>query len=258
MASKLAEYRKTQVLRSEKQIKEEFEKLHRFLREEEAARIAALREEEMCSGALINEAKHVGNLKFRVWEKMQGIVQYTPVTLDPNTAAVNLILSEDLTSVRGGDERQQLPENPDRFDGIARVLGSQGFSSGKHCWDVEVGESNDWTVGVMIESLQRKGNWPSVSGRWCVYYRDGRYKAHAPPQSSTLLTVEQRPQRIRVQLDWDRGMLSFTNPDNNTHIHTFTHTFTERVFPYFRTIPVLKISPMKVKVTIEPYESIWC
>ncbi|XP_041922806.1 E3 ubiquitin-protein ligase TRIM35-like [Alosa sapidissima] len=37
---------KVQAQHTEKQIKEEFKKLHRFLRDEEAARIAALREEE--------------------------------------------------------------------------------------------------------------------------------------------------------------------------------------------------------------------
>src|SRR4029434_11153275 len=36
----------TQAQHTEKQIKEEFEKLHQFLRDEEAARTAALREEE--------------------------------------------------------------------------------------------------------------------------------------------------------------------------------------------------------------------
>ncbi len=35
-----------QTQQTEKQIKQEFEKLHQFLRDEEAARIAALREEE--------------------------------------------------------------------------------------------------------------------------------------------------------------------------------------------------------------------
>lgn len=37
---------KSQVQHTEKQIRKEFEKIHQFLRDEEAARIAALREEE--------------------------------------------------------------------------------------------------------------------------------------------------------------------------------------------------------------------
>ncbi|XP_062391184.1 nuclear factor 7, ovary-like [Sardina pilchardus] len=297
-----AEHMKTQAQHTEKQIKEEFEKLHQFLRDEEADRIAALREEEeqksqmmkekiekmsreisslsdsiraieeqmgagditflqQCtlqdpervSGALINVAKHLGNLKFRVWEKMQDAetVQYTPVTLDPNTAHPLLILSEDLTSVRRGNEKQQLPDNPERFDSAASVLGSEGFNSGTHCWDVEVGENTRWNVGVMTESAQRKGDFNSMSGRWIVQYKDGVYAAGAPPRL-TRLTVQQKLQRIRVQLDWDRGELSFSDPDNNTHLHTLKHTFTERVFPYFNTgeFP-LSIVPVKASVSVE-------
>ncbi|XP_041928097.1 zinc-binding protein A33-like [Alosa sapidissima] len=305
---KTAKHIKTQAQHTAKQINMEFEKLHKFLRDEEAARIAALMEEEeqksqmmkkkiekmsieisslsititdieeqinadditflqsykstveraQCtlqdpervSGALINVAKHLGNLKFRVWEKMQETVQYTPVTLDPNTANPILILSEDLTSVRRGDEEQRLPDNPERFDHFTSVLGSEGFNSGTHCWDVEVGESTRWLVGVKAESAQRKGAYGYVSGRWCVGYNDGKYGAWAPPQPSTLLTVQQKLQRIRVQLDWDRGELSFSDPDNNTHLHTLKHTFTERVFPYFNGGSVSPLSIVAVKASV--------
>ncbi|XP_062391317.1 zinc-binding protein A33-like [Sardina pilchardus] len=195
-----------------------------------------LQDPERVSGALINVAKHLDNLKVKVWKKM-----IAPVTLDPNTAHPDLILSEDLTSVR------VVKNNPQRFDQYYCVLGSEGFNSGTHCWDVEVGENTWWHVGVMTESLQRKGNFTSMSGWWTVLYKDGKYRARAPPQPSTLLTVQQKLQRIRVQLDWDRGELSFSDPDKNTHLHTHTHTFTERVFPYFNTgvspLRILPVSP---------------
>ncbi|KAL6483752.1 hypothetical protein MHYP_G00086240 [Metynnis hypsauchen] len=205
---------KTQAQHTERQIKKEFEKLHQFLRDEEAARIAALKEEEdqksqmmrrkieemngeisalsdtirniekemeaedvlflqnfkstekqaqltpkdpeKTSGALINVVKHLSNLKFRVWENMQEVLQYTPVTLDPNTAHPHLHLSDDLTAVEERNQRSSLPDNPERFDEWWCVLGSKGFNSGIHCWDVKVGESDYWELGVIPESETRK------------------------------------------------------------------------------------------------------
>ncbi|KAL1267342.1 hypothetical protein QQF64_032705, partial [Cirrhinus molitorella] len=90
------------------------------------------------SGALIHVPRYLGNLPFRVWKKMQDIVQNTPVILDPNTADPHLVLSDDLTSVRYIENKQLLPDNPERFDRYLCVLGSEGFNSGTHCWDVEV------------------------------------------------------------------------------------------------------------------------
>ncbi|XP_035276331.1 zinc-binding protein A33-like [Anguilla anguilla] len=286
-----AEHIKNQAQRTERQIKMEFEKLQQFLKDEEAARITALREEEeqksqmmkekiekmteeisslsgqirvieqelgaedisflqsykdtqnraQCtladpekvSGALIDVAKHLGNLKYRVWEKMLGTVQYTPVTLDPNTAHPNLSLSEDLTSVRWSDDSQQVPDNPERFDGLQWcVLGSEGFSSGRHCWDVEVG-GELWAVGVAKESFSRKGpeDLSPAGGVWGIQQYYGIYAALSSPPKA--LTVQRKLQRVRVQLDWDRGEVSFSDPSDNTPLYTFKHSFTERVFPFF-------------------------
>ncbi|MGH0183539.1 UNVERIFIED_CONTAM: hypothetical protein FKN15_012355 [Acipenser sinensis] len=165
-----------------------------------------LQDPQCVSGALIDVAEHLGSLKYKVWEKMLGIVQYTPVTLDPNTAHPDLLLSEDLTSVRRSNERQQLPDNPERFDHCECVLGSEGFTSGKHCWDVEVGSNTDWYLGVTKESSQRKGiiRLSPGAGYWVIALEDGdQYWAWTSPW--TRLTVEKKPQKIRVQLDCDGG-----------------------------------------------------
>ncbi|KAI2646572.1 E3 ubiquitin-protein ligase TRIM39 [Labeo rohita] len=265
-------YYTSQAEHTEHQIKQH---LRSFISFSEEATITALREEEeqkvqisqldpqTPSGALIHVPRYLGNLLFRVWKKMQDIVQnsvviresrkfreinkksdaarverrricpmaviddqthhYTeedistdtylvksppPVILDPNTAHPSLILSDDLT---------------------------KGFNSGTHCWDVEVKESLCWHLGVTTASNQRKGDDLFDTGLWSVQHGLADYFG---------FSVKQNLQRVRVDLNYDKGTVSFSDPVTNTHLHTFTTTFTDTVLPFFYSFSPLKILPL--------------
>ncbi|XP_063344931.1 nuclear factor 7, brain-like [Pelmatolapia mariae] len=185
---------------------------------------------QLVSGALIDVAKHLGNLSFRVWEKMKEKVHFSPVILDPNTANPCLYLSDDLTSVRRRDTKQHLPDNPERYSNYVSVFGSEGFSSGKHSWVVEVGDHPLWIVGLVKESVDKNESFVSPTcGFWCLTHHSGEYtNGDGQP-----LQVKKSLQRIRVQLDYDREEVSFYDPEDMTLICTHRDTFTEKLFPYF-------------------------
>ncbi|XP_028270024.1 nuclear factor 7, brain-like [Parambassis ranga] len=209
---------------------------------------SSLSDPQLVSGALIDVAKHLGNLSFRVWEKMKDKVHFSPVILDPNTAHRCLYLSDDLTSVRRGDTWQKLPDNPERNTKYSNVLGSEGFSSGKHSWEVEVGDHPNWNVGLAKESVDRKGQCYASPeyGIWCLLHGDGEYTNVV----GETVTVKKSLQRIRVQLDYDRGEVSFYNSEDMTHIYTHRDTFTEKLLPYFSIRPSTGSTTTDIKVSV--------
>ncbi|XP_039373459.1 zinc finger protein RFP-like [Mauremys reevesii] len=157
------------------------------------------------------------------------------VTLDPDTAHPILILSEDRKSVRWGDTQQQLPNNPERFDTVPYVLGCEGFTSGRHCWEVEAGAGRCWVVGVARESVGRKGRIsPSPEGGiWAVERWEGQFQALTSPV--TPLPLSWVPSKIRVCLDCDRGQVTFINAGDEAPIFTFPPGSVpgERIRPWF-------------------------
>ncbi|XP_061216413.1 E3 ubiquitin-protein ligase TRIM39-like [Neopsephotus bourkii] len=157
------------------------------------------------------------------------------VTLDPATAHPDLILSEDGKSVRGGAGRRALPDNPERFDYWPFVLGCQGFAAGRHCWDVEVGDSGDWALGVARDSIQRKGHLSLCpqGGIWGLEKWGGQVRA-LTARRVTLLPQRWAPRRVSVHLDYGGGTVAFFDADEGGLMFIFSRAaFTgERVRPW--------------------------
>uniref|UniRef100_A0A3Q3WZB4 Uncharacterized protein n=1 Tax=Mola mola TaxID=94237 RepID=A0A3Q3WZB4_MOLML len=202
------------------------------------------------SGLLIDVTKHICNLKYRVWEKILEDIDYTPVTLDPNTAHPCLVLSDDLTSLHYTKQSGCCPDNPERFHISAEVVGMTALSSGSHIWVVETGSNQDWLLGVASSSASRDVEVCArpENGFWALCFRDGEFRAMTSPP--TPLTVARTPEQIKVHLDYNKGTLSFFDTADDTLIYEFAHTFTEPLLPYFYTqsrIPTTTLMHCRVR-----------
>ncbi|XP_069075379.1 E3 ubiquitin-protein ligase TRIM58-like [Pleurodeles waltl] len=156
------------------------------------------------------------------------------VTLDPDTAHRSLTLSEDGRRVGWTGIPQPRPDNPKRFTGFPCVLGREGFTSGRHYWEVQPLREGGWSVGVAQESVRREGRIKDSpeGGVWGVWqWGDGQYWALTSPQ--TLLRTRQRPLKLGVYLDYEGGRLSVYNADTWEHLYTFNDSFTGGLHPYF-------------------------
>ncbi|KAM6233292.1 butyrophilin subfamily 1 member A1-like [Porphyrio hochstetteri] len=147
------------------------------------------------------------------------------VTLDPNTAHPRLVLSQDGRSVRCGSEWQNLPDTPQRFTYRFCVLGREGFSEGRHCWEVEVkgevGGGSWWALGVARDSVNMKGDIyvSPKEGIWGVGQFEGMFQSLTSPR--TPLSLSQVPSRVWVCLDCPRGLVTFIDGHSGAEIFTF-------------------------------------
>ncbi|XP_059814427.1 zinc-binding protein A33-like [Hypanus sabinus] len=164
------------------------------------------------------------------------------VTLDVETANPCLEVSEDRKSVRRTGTRRNLPDTGKRFTNWACVLGSEGFTSGRHYWEVEVTGNRFWCLGVAAESVERKGEFRlrPETGFWVirrvddVLHRDCDVFGLISPESR--LAAGPIPGRVGVYLSYESGTVSFYNAETKSHLHSFTgNKFTGKLYPFFRT-----------------------
>uniref|UniRef100_A0A452HXU8 RING-type E3 ubiquitin transferase n=1 Tax=Gopherus agassizii TaxID=38772 RepID=A0A452HXU8_9SAUR len=251
-------------------IMSEFEQLHQFLREQERLLLARLAELDQEIVKLQDEnvtklSKEISHLSEQISElegkcrqpaseflqdirstmtreTTQNCRTFSPspglrvsVTLDPDTAHPRLLLSVDRKILTWDVIRLNCPEHPQRFDLSPCVLGCEGFTSGRHCWEVEVGDGTAWAVGVATESVKRKEELSAAPevGIWAVQRWGFQFRALTSPP--TPLSLSCVPSRIQVSLDCEQGQVAFFSADSEDPIFTFPSTsfMGERLRPFF-------------------------
>ncbi|XP_023692216.1 E3 ubiquitin-protein ligase TRIM39-like [Paramormyrops kingsleyae] len=157
------------------------------------------------------------------------------VTFDPKTAHPTLLLSKDGKRVHDGDTVRNVPDNPQRFDCCLCVMATEGFTTGRHYWEVVVKNKTNWDLGVVRESINRKGELTAFpeNGFWTIWHRNGtEYSANCSPPVA--LSLAEKPQKVGVYVDYEQGQVSFYNVDKRSSICTFTgYTFKGKLYPFF-------------------------
>ncbi|XP_070100398.1 butyrophilin subfamily 3 member A3 isoform X3 [Equus caballus] len=172
-------------------------------------------------------------------EWKMALYQAADVILDRDTAHPNLRVSGDKRSLWWTDRKLFGPNNFRRFLGHHCVLGFNSFRSGRHFWEVEVGDWGEWCVGICTKNVERvfMVNMSPKNGFWTISLSNGEdYQALTDPRTD--LTISNPPQRVGVFLDYETGEVSFYNAMDGSHIYTFPHTsFSKPVYPIFRLMP---------------------
>uniref|UniRef100_A0A670HYH1 Uncharacterized protein n=1 Tax=Podarcis muralis TaxID=64176 RepID=A0A670HYH1_PODMU len=168
------------------------------------------------------------------------------VTLDPETAHPQLILSADGLSVTCGDMREEVPDNPKRFNQLTVVLGREAFTEGRYSWEVTVGNEEEWALGVARKSVRRKGmfNFTPQEGVWAMGKWRGQYRALSDNPYHLHPSGELR--RIRVTLNYTGQRVAFFDVDRGIALLAFAGgSFSgEDLLPFFccfwTTTPIIQ------------------
>ncbi|XP_039860087.1 nuclear factor 7, brain isoform X3 [Simochromis diagramma] len=186
---------------------------------------------QLTSGVIL---RSVNQMMEQFHKELRILPEIFDITLDPTTAHPRLTVSADGKRVYCGDRHQVVPDNPKRFDRVVCLLANQGFNSGRHYWEVEVGGKTDWDLGVASWSINRKGKITvsPAHGYWFLSLRDQSEFAFRT-EPSTNLTVHIRPSRVGIYVDYDKGLLSFYNVDAKVLMFTFTDNFSDTIHPFF-------------------------
>ncbi|XP_048375752.1 zinc-binding protein A33-like [Stegostoma tigrinum] len=176
-----------------------------------------------------------GPIQYKAWKDIMDVISPAPaaLTMDPVTAHPQLVLSEDRTSVKLVEKARSATEPSEVSDRDLSVLGSVGFTSGRHYWEVNVGNKTAWDIGVVKDTFRKRGSRSAQdAGCWIFGMKNGS-EYWASTANPTRVPINAKPKKVGVYLDYEGGQLSFYNAVNMTTLFTFTDSFSGKIYPYF-------------------------
>uniref|UniRef100_UPI0040343C45 protein NLRC3-like isoform 3 n=1 Tax=Danio rerio TaxID=7955 RepID=UPI0040343C45 len=154
------------------------------------------------------------------------------LTLDPNTANTQLILSEENREVKCVIQNQPYPDHPDRFDDYHQVLCRESVC-GRCYWEIDWSGDDGVCISVSYKSIRRKeGSNECEFGynaqSWSLICFSSSF-TFSHNNTDTDLPVNPLSRRIGVFVDHSAGTLIFYNiyRDTMSLIHSVQTTFTE-------------------------------
>lgn len=166
-----------------------------------------------------------------------------------------LQLSDDQRRVQEAMSESDPPYSSQRFDTWTCVLGWEGYSSGRHYWEVDIAHNGYWRIGLTTADSKRHGSFPMTprQGYWVLWRSTQQFYACTKPE--TLLPASLIPRRIGIYLDYEEGQISFYDAVTRSHIFTFNGSFRGKLYPLFapldgRTLMTIKPPPQKVSSTL--------
>ncbi|KAM7413306.1 hypothetical protein PAMA_020611 [Pampus argenteus] len=153
------------------------------------------------------------------------------ITLDPNTANIELLLSEGNRKAELMRQQQPYASHPDRFTNWRQVL-SRNSLTGRCYWEVER-RGGGVRIAVAYKNMSRAGNMYE-----CVFGRNDKSWAFYCDTSCEFLfnnistpVTGRCSSRVGVYLDQRAGILSFYSvAENMTLLHTAQTTFTQPLY----------------------------
>ncbi|KAJ7317222.1 hypothetical protein JRQ81_003384 [Phrynocephalus forsythii] len=129
------------------------------------------------------------------------------VTFNPDTAHPRLLVSADKKGVESTRKPNPVPDNQSRFSISPCLLGSPGFTSGKHYWEVGYGYQRNWAVGVARKSVKRKKELALLpeEGVW----QRGLPWVHRREMGSRIIPGKVGLGKIGVLLDYEANKVTF-------------------------------------------------